>query len=78
LRAEVSHTASVAPELAFPSRVQRQLRAALREGGPKAALAAIDGWRKDLLGPALSEFVERSVASGVPRLGSCPEKASAS
>lgn len=78
LRAEVSHAAGIAPELAFPSRVQRLLRSAVREAGPRAALDLLDGWRKELVTPALTEFVNRAVASGVPRLAGCPAPASAS
>jgi ribonuclease D len=78
MRAEVSHRACVAPELGFPVRVQRALRAAVREHGPRAVNGAIEGWRKELLGSALTEFVERAVASGQPRLGSCSEIAAGS
>lgn len=81
LRAEVSHSANVAPELAFPARIQRALRATVRERGPAAALDVLDGWRKHLLGPALGAFIERASASGAPRLVSadgCPKERSAS
>jgi ribonuclease D len=78
LRAEVSSGACVAPELAFPTRLQRTLRQAVREGGPRAVLERVEGWRKEVIGSALEQFVERASATGSPRLAGCPPEPAAS
>jgi ribonuclease D len=51
LRAEVCAELCIAPELAFPGRVLKRLRAAIAASGETADGArALDGWRRALLG----------------------------
>jgi ribonuclease D len=57
LRATVSCAANVAPELAFPARVQRQLKQAAVNGEAQTIPDLLEGWRRDLLAQGARTFV---------------------
>ncbi|MBX3184937.1 MAG: hypothetical protein KF915_20110 [Polyangiaceae bacterium] len=57
LRAEVCAQLELAPELALPMRVLRQLRGELLQGG--SALSALPGWRGEVMGDAVKAHLER-------------------
>jgi ribonuclease D len=60
-RAEVSVELAVAPELAFPGRVQRRLREAILGGKPANELVqSLSGWRSALLAGPLEKFAART------------------
>lgn len=59
-RAEVCSEVQAAPELALPGRVLKQMRAALVAG--KAPVAALSGWRQQLVGEAFERFCQRHPA----------------
>lgn len=59
LRAKVSCAAGVAPEFAFPGRVQRQLKEAAASGAAERIPELLEGWRKDLLSEHARAFVEQ-------------------
>jgi ribonuclease D len=59
LRASVSSAANVAPELAFPARVQRQLKQVAADGETHRISDALEGWRKDLLAAHAHAFAEQ-------------------
>jgi ribonuclease D len=57
-RAAISIQLEIAPELAFPSRILKRMRAAILEAGDDLkALDALDGWRAELLSRPLKSFV---------------------
>ncbi|MCK6537243.1 MAG: HRDC domain-containing protein [Polyangiaceae bacterium] len=59
-RAEISAALEVAPELAFPARLTRKLRARIAETGERARGAEVfDGWRRELIAPAFVAFAAR-------------------
>jgi ribonuclease D len=65
LRAEVSAQVEMAVELAFPTRLVRRFKDALLQGTDSTQLPQLlDGWRLELLGPALQSHV---VAHPAPR-----------
>jgi ribonuclease D len=57
LRASVCEALSVAPELVLPGRMQQRLLAAVTSDGPGDLAAALTGFRRELLGPAIRAFV---------------------
>lgn len=61
VRAELCEQLSLAPELAFPGRVLKRVRAAIVEAGQVVAGAdALSGWRAKLLGSAFLEHAQRN------------------
>lgn len=60
-RAEISAELEVAPELAFPGRLTKKLKSRIVETGERARGADVfEGWRRELVAPAYSEFVART------------------
>lgn len=65
IRAEVSASLNVAPELAFPGRLMRRMKdAAVLGGRLRAALTCLTGWRAELLGQEFAARAARFEASG--------------
>lgn len=60
MRAELCEALSIAPELAFPGRVLKRVRASIREGGVEAGAEALDGWRARLLRDAFLTHARRN------------------
>jgi hypothetical protein len=56
-RADVCVSLEVAPELALPSRIVKGLRSHVLSHGAQGISAALDGWRRILLGQPLTQFV---------------------
>jgi ribonuclease D len=60
LRAQVCAEVSMAPEVAFPSRMLKRIKPALLESAnPAALLAELSGWRDRVLGSATQAFLAR-------------------
>jgi ribonuclease D len=55
-RAEVCVSLEVAPEIALPSRIVKGLRSHVLSHGVTGVSAALDGWRRTLLGEPLTRF----------------------
>jgi ribonuclease D len=55
-RADVCVSLEVAPELALPSRIVKGLRSHVLNHGAQGISAALDGWRRILLGEPLTRF----------------------
>ena len=65
MRSELSIELEIAPELAFPSRLLKRMRAlAVETGDPTRAGEALEGWRKELLGPAFAQFSQEKAEVG--------------
>jgi ribonuclease D len=58
LRANVSCSASVAPELAFPARLQRTIRQAAASGETQRIPDLLDGWRQQVLAAHTRAFID--------------------
>jgi ribonuclease D len=57
LRAQICIELELAPELAFPSRLVKKMRALVLEtGDPARASEALDGWRQQLLGERVAQL----------------------
>lgn len=57
MRSEISIELEIAPELAFPSRILKKMRnLAVETRDRTRAGEALEGWRKELLGPAFLRF----------------------
>lgn len=76
IRAEVSTTLNVAPELAFPGRLMRRMKDAATLGGHlEAAGNCLTGWRAELLGREFTERADRfDTSKTCTREGSRAEK----
>ncbi len=59
MRAEVCAKLAIAPELAFPARLLRQLHHVLCTSSltPEAAIDLLHGWRRVLIGPTLERYL---------------------
>jgi ribonuclease D len=55
-RSEVCVSLEVAPEIALPARIMKGLRGHVLGHGGAGVAAALDGWRRTLLAPALTRF----------------------
>ncbi|MCC6903126.1 MAG: HRDC domain-containing protein [Polyangiaceae bacterium] len=59
-RAEISVELEVAPELAFPARLTRKVRAHIAQTGDRARGGEVfEGWRRELIAPAFAAFAAK-------------------
>lgn len=75
LRAQICIELEIAPELAFPGRILKKMRnQVLESGDPERAVEALEGWRKQLIGPVFERAWKGLAQAGTTPSGTAIAK----